>query len=296
MLIAVPVGLMSAVYLSEYAGSRFRAWAKPLLEVLAGIPTVVYGFFAALTVAPFFSKLGLSIGWNISPESALAAGVVMGIMIIPFVSSLSDDVINAVPQSLRDGSYGLGATQSETIKQVVLPAALPGDAVDNPAYETTEPDQALWSESRKQQYELARQAVDGPPVAVLSIDHLGIEVPVYDGTSEDVLNRGVGRIEGTARVDHEGNLGIAGHRDSFFRPLKDIEIGDMMELQTGEGIVTYAVSSIEIVEPEDVFVLAPTSERTLTLVTCYPFYYVGHAPKRYIVKATAEHSFGQNLK
>jgi LPXTG-site transpeptidase (sortase) family protein len=177
-----------------------------------------------------------------------------------------------------------------------LPAALPGDAVDNPVYETTEPDQALWSESRKQQYELARQAVDGPPVAVLSIDHLGIEVPVYDGTSEDVLKRGVGRIEGTARVDHEGNLGIAGHRDSFFRPLKDIEIGDMMALQTGNGIVTYAVSSIEIVEPEDVFVLAPTSERTLTLVTCYPFYYVGHAPKRYIVKATAEHSFGQNLK
>ena len=112
--------------------------------------------------------------------------------------------------------------------------------------------------------ELARQAVDGPPVAVLSIDHLGIEVPVYDGTSEDVLKRGVGRIEGTARVDHEGNLGIAGHRDSFFRPLKDIEIGDMMELQTGDGIVTYAVSSIEIVEPEDVFVLAPTSEPTLT--------------------------------
>jgi sortase A len=106
----------------------------------------------------------------------------------------------------------------------------------------------------------------------------------------------VGRIEGTAPVDRVGNLGIAGHRDSFFRPLKDIEIGDIMELQTGDGTVTYAVSSIEIVEPEDVFVLAPTAERTLTLVTCYPFYYVGHAPKRYIVKATAEHSFGQNLK
>ena len=198
-------------------------------------------------------------------------------------------VLIVTDKPLRD----LGIADQAT---AALPAALPGDAVDNPAYETTEPDQALWSESRKQQYELARQAVDGPPVAVLSIDHLGIEVPVYDGTSEDVLKRGVGRIEGTARVDHEGNLGIAGHRDSFFRPLKDIEIGDMMELQTGDGIVTYAVSSIEIVEPEDVFVLAPTSERTLTLVTCYPFYYVGHAPKRYIVKATAEHSFGQNLK
>ena len=117
---------MSAVYLSEYADSRFRAWAKPLLEILAGIPTVVYGFFAALTVAPFFSKFGMSFGWNISPESALAAGVVMGIMIIPFVSSLSDDVINAVPQSMRDASYGMGATQSETITRVILPAALPG--------------------------------------------------------------------------------------------------------------------------------------------------------------------------
>ena len=126
LLIAVPVGLMSAVYLSEYANPGFRAWAKPLLEVLAGIPTVVYGFFAALTVAPFFSKFGMSFGWNISPESALAAGVVMGIMIIPFVSSLSDDVINAVPQSMRDASYGMGATQSETITRVILPAALPG--------------------------------------------------------------------------------------------------------------------------------------------------------------------------
>jgi phosphate transport system permease protein len=126
MLIAVPIGLMSAVYLSEYAGRHVRAYAKPLLEILAGIPTVVYGFFAALTVAPFFANVGRSIGWNISPESALAAGVVMGIMIIPFVSSLSDDVINAVPQAMRDASYGMGATKSETITKVILPAALPG--------------------------------------------------------------------------------------------------------------------------------------------------------------------------
>jgi phosphate transport system permease protein len=126
LLIAVPIGLMSAVYLSEYAGSRVRAFAKPLLEILAGIPTVVYGFFAALTVAPFFANAGRSIGWDISPESALAAGVVMGIMIIPFVSSLSDDVINAVPMAMREASYGMGATQSETITKVILPAALPG--------------------------------------------------------------------------------------------------------------------------------------------------------------------------
>lgn len=126
MSVAVPVGLMAAVFMSEYADPKLRNWVKPILEILAGIPTVVYGFFAALTMAPFVRGLGESIGLSVSSESALAAGLVMGVMIIPFVSSLSDDVINAVPQSLRDGSYGLGATKSETIKQVVLPAALPG--------------------------------------------------------------------------------------------------------------------------------------------------------------------------
>jgi phosphate transport system permease protein len=126
MAIAVPFGLMSAIYLSEYAGPKFRATVKPLLEILAGVPTVVYGFFAALVVAPFIRDLGTMAGLSVSSESALAAGLVMGIMIIPFVSSLSDDVINAVPQAMRDGSYGLGATKSETIKLVILPAALPG--------------------------------------------------------------------------------------------------------------------------------------------------------------------------
>jgi phosphate transport system permease protein len=126
MLIAVPVGLFSAVYLAEYANRRFRSVAKPLLEILAGIPTVVYGFFAALTVGPALRAAGESIGLEVASESALAAGLVMGIMIIPFVSSLADDMITAVPQSLRDGAYALGATRSETIKQVVLRAALPG--------------------------------------------------------------------------------------------------------------------------------------------------------------------------
>ena len=126
MCVAVPIGLMSAIYLAEYAHDRARAIAKPALEILAGIPTVVYGFFAALTVAPAFRNFGDSIGLDVASESALAAGMVMGIMIIPFVSSLSDDVITAVPQSLREGSFGLGATKSETIKQVIFPAALPG--------------------------------------------------------------------------------------------------------------------------------------------------------------------------
>ena len=126
MTVAVPIGLMSAIYLSEYADPRFRSTAKPLLEILAGIPTVVYGFFAALVVAPMIRNAGTLVGLDVSSESALAAGLVMGIMIIPFVSSISDDVINAVPQAMRDGSYSLGATKSETIKQVVIPAALPG--------------------------------------------------------------------------------------------------------------------------------------------------------------------------
>ena len=126
MLVAVPIGLMAAIYLSEYAGSRVRAVAKPVLEILAGIPTVVYGFFAALTMAPFIRDSGSLIGLDVSSESALATGLVMGVMIIPFVSSLSDDVINAVPQAMRDASYGVGATRSETIRQVIMPAALPG--------------------------------------------------------------------------------------------------------------------------------------------------------------------------
>ena len=126
MLIAAPLGLYSAIYLSEYASKDFRSYVKPALEILAGIPTVVYGYFAALTVAPLIRGAGESMGLDVASESALAAGFVMGIMIIPYVLSLSDDVLNAVPQSLRDASYGLGATKSETIKNVVLPAALPG--------------------------------------------------------------------------------------------------------------------------------------------------------------------------
>ena len=143
MCVAGPVGLFAAIYLSEYAGPTARAVFKPLLEILAGVPTVVYGFFAALTVGPLFrsafnslgglmlggplNDLGLYLG-QVQNQMALVAGVVMGIMLIPFVSSLSDDIINSVPQAMRDGSYAMGATKSETVKKVVLPAALPGIA------------------------------------------------------------------------------------------------------------------------------------------------------------------------
>ncbi|HEC90355.1 MAG TPA: phosphate ABC transporter permease subunit PstC [Alphaproteobacteria bacterium] len=128
MTVATPIGLFSAIYLAEYAHPSFRSMVKPALEILAGIPTVVYGFFAALTVAPFLRGVGESAGFEVSSESALAAGLVMGMMIIPFISSISDDVITAVPMSLREGSLAVGATRSETIRRVILPAALPGVA------------------------------------------------------------------------------------------------------------------------------------------------------------------------
>jgi phosphate transport system permease protein len=126
MIVAIPLGLMSAIYLTQYARPVVRRWMKPLLEMLAGVPTVVYGYFAALTVAPAVRDFGQSLGIPASSESALAAGLVMGIMIIPFVSSMADDSLTAVPQSMRDGSLAMGATTSETIRKVLVPAALPG--------------------------------------------------------------------------------------------------------------------------------------------------------------------------
>lgn len=126
MIIATPLGIFAAVYMAEYASKKFRNFAKPVLEILAGIPTVVYGYFAIVAIAPAIRGFGDSLGLSISSESALTAGLVMGVMIIPFIMSLSDDVINAVPNTLRDASLALGSTQSETIKKVVLPAAFPG--------------------------------------------------------------------------------------------------------------------------------------------------------------------------
>jgi sortase A len=161
-------------------------------------------------------------------------------------------------------------------------------------FQVRAPDQELWNARRIKDYEDSLKAVKELPLAVLTIDKLNIQVPVYNGTEEVNLNRGVGRIKGTARIHGEGNLGIAGHRDGFFRPLKDIVVGDSMELLTTNGVVNYKVTSIVIVDPDDVSVLAPTKKTTITLVTCYPFYFVGHAPKRYIVKAEAEHLLAKN--
>ena len=148
----------------------------------------------------------------------------------------------------------------------------------------SEPDYTLWSSKRIDDYHESKAQRDNLPLAILSIAKLNLKVPVYNGTDEINLNRGAGRIKGTAMVGSSGNLGIAGHRDGFFRVLKDVEIGDSMNMLTYKGNSEFVVTSITIVDPSDVSVLAPTDDSTITLVTCYPFYFVGHAPKRYIVK------------
>jgi sortase A len=164
--------------------------------------------------------------------------------------------------------------------QAPSPAQPDGDVTEY----SPEPDYTLWSSKRIADYHEGNIQRDDPPLAILSIESLDLKVPVYNGTDEINLNRGAGRIIGTAGIDSPGNLGIAGHRDGFFRVLKDIAVGDSIDMLTYQGNKEFVVSSISIVDPTDVSVLAPTDDSTITLVTCYPFYYVGHAPKRYIVK------------
>jgi sortase A len=150
------------------------------------------------------------------------------------------------------------------------------------------PDQSLWSPARKEAYAESLAAGLDTPAAILQIPRLEIAVPVFEGTSELVLNRGVGWIEGTASLHETGNVGIAGHRDGYFRPLKDIAVGDRIELETLQGRRNFRVAETFIVEPDAVEVLGPTDESVVTLVTCYPFYFVGHAPQRFIVRAVSD--------
>lgn len=153
-----------------------------------------------------------------------------------------------------------------------------------------EPDTSLWNAKRITDYEETMKVKVKPPLGIFTIEKLNIKVPVYNGTDEFYLNRGLGRIKGMARMDEVGNLGISGHRDGFFRSLKDIEVGDDIEIQTTRGIQEYKVSSITIIPKSDTSILAPTTDKTLTIVTCYPFYFVGNAPERYIVKAKVKDS------
>lgn len=222
-----------------------------------------------------------SLGWL---EYALYAG---GLLMIAVFLLLRWQGENARQEGLRAFEQAVAIQQ----EQAELPAELPGDAS---TVEVAVPaGQELWSEARLQAWEESLAATIEAPLAVLRIDRVGIDVPVYDGAEGPSLDRGVGRIRGTARVDAEGNLGIAGHRDGFFRPLKDIVVGDRIELETAEGRLAYRVTSIDVVEPDDVSVLAKTPNRSITLVTCYPFYFVGHAPQRYIVKASVEPTPGK---
>jgi len=150
------------------------------------------------------------------------------------------------------------------------------------------PDYSLWNATRITDYEDSLLTNMAPPLAILTIDKLNLQVPIWNGTDDLVLNRGAGRIKGTAKMDEAGNLGLSGHRDGFFRGFKDIQIGDEIEVQTTRGVQSYEVSSIDILPKSDISPLTPTDEKIITVVTCYPFYFVGHAPKRYIVKATAK--------
>jgi sortase A len=183
---------------------------------------------------------------------------------------------------------GWGDYQSQSdiaaFEQTVAESAASISTADGENGQSLEPDYTLWSSKRIDDYHQSNTQRSDAPLAIMSIDKLDLKVPVYNSTDEINLNRGAGRIKGTARVDSVGNLGIAAHRDGFFRVLKDIEIGDSIDMLTHQGKTEFVVSSITIVDPSDISVLAPTDDPTITLVTCYPFYFVGHAPKRYIVK------------
>lgn len=182
------------------------------------------------------------------------------------------------------GSYQSKSGIDEFEQSLLAKSGVVSAVVADDDDSSIEPDYTLWSEKRINDYHVSQTQRDDAPLGILSIDKLNLKVPIYNGTDEINLNRGAGRIKGTARVDKPGNLGIAAHRDGFFRALKDIELGDSINMLTQQGKTEFVVSSITIVDPTDISVLAPTDDKSITLVTCYPFYFVGHAPKRYIVK------------
>jgi sortase A len=156
-----------------------------------------------------------------------------------------------------------------------------------------EPDYSLWNKARIGHYEDSLKIESAPPLGILTINKINLQVPIYNGTDDVTLDRGAGRIKGMAKMDEVGNLGISGHRDGFFRGMKDVEVGDDIDIQTTRGTENYEVTSITIIPKEDASVLAPTTEKILTVVTCYPFYFVGHAPKRLIVTAKPKSSLAK---
>ena len=182
-------------------------------------------------------------------------------------------------------AYGMSkihAAYAQSVAKATLEAQWRDEA-------TVAPDQSLWSATRVSRHErIQAESAAMSPMALLSISSVGIQVAVFEGTTDQVLNVGAGRVPGTGKIGAVGNLALAGHRDSFFRGLKDIAIGDDIELRHEDGVVTYSVTEFFVVDPDAVHVLESTRDTTLTLITCYPFYFVGHAPQRFIVKAVAE--------
>jgi len=178
--------------------------------------------------------------------------------------------------------------QARSLRIVDVPPSVSPAPTSAPHKNLGHPDQTLWGKTRIAAYEEAASTHGDTPLGVLTISSITLEAPIFDGTSALALNRGIGRIEGTADVGAEGNLGLAAHRDGFFRGLKDVHVGDAIDLESLSGTTRYRITELSIVEPSDVYVLAPTDTATLTLVTCYPFYFIGEAPQRYIVRAVAE--------
>jgi sortase A len=193
-----------------------------------------------------------------------------------------DQALEAFEAARHNRAIVVAQQSAATPSAAAVASAQPATLAYNEA-----PDQSLWGTTRIAAYRDSLTA-DITPLGVLKIPDVDLTVPIFEGTSDLTLNRGVGWIEGTAAVDQRGNLGLAGHRDGFFRVLKDVEIGDTIEVQSLDGVTRYRITEFLIVAPEDVYVLAPTDAATLTLVTCYPFYFIGEAPQRYIVKGVAE--------
>ena len=194
-----------------------------------------------------------------------------------------DQALEAFAQARSD--HAAAASQQ---KSVASGAAAP---LEQPG----EPDQSLWGQTRIAAYRESLGIHRDAPLGVLTIPAVELEAPIFDGTSELTLNRGIGHIEGTAGLGTAGNLGLAGHRDGFFRVLKDVKVGDTINVESLDGTTRYRITELTIVEPTDVYVLEPTDTATLTLVTCYPFYFIGEAPQRYIVKGVADNPTASNV-
>ena len=218
--------------------------------------------------------------------------LVTGITMLVVYAAAQVDSIRGRDQALEDFAQARDARLAAALAEEPV-AASPSQ---RPLAYSSEPDQSLWGTGRIAAYRDSSSLGREPAVGVLRIPAIELEAPIFDGTAEPTLNRGIGKIEGTADVGAAGNLGLAAHRDGFFRGLKDVHVGDAIDVESLEGTVHYRITELAIVEPTDVHVLAPTDTATLTLVTCYPFYFIGEAPQRFIVKGVAVSAAASGLR